>query len=77
MSWQDGLFFIGSIALGLGLLPSIWSSDKPAVKTSLVTATVLASFCVAYVTLHLWAATIGTALDTLGWLVLLVQKVRA
>ena len=76
MSWQDGLLFIGSIVLGLSLWPSIRGKDKPALKTSFVQTAILASYGIAYVTLGLWGAAAGIAINTLGWLVLLVQKVH-
>jgi hypothetical protein len=76
MSWQDGLLMVGSAVLGLGLWPSIRGPHKPAVWTSAITTAVLVSYGVAYITLHLWGATAGIAVNALGWAILLAQRIR-
>jgi len=76
MCWQDGLFLLGSIILGASLWPSIRGPNKPDVRTSLVQTAILASYGVAYLTLHLWGAAVGIAVNTLGWTVLLVQRIQ-
>ena len=74
MIWQDWLISVGTWVILLALLPSIFSKDKPALKTSLLTGTVLAFFAFAYATLNLWTSTISTALISIAWFVLAVQK---
>ena len=77
MSWQDWTLFLGSIGLGLSLLPSIRSNQKPSAWTSFYMAAILGVFIVVFATLRLWMTVVGETACTLGWLVLLVQKVRA
>lgn len=74
--WQDAVFTLGSVLFTLALIPSVRSADKPAVKTSLLTASVLYVFAVVYVTLGLYFTAFTTAATATLWAVLLVQKVR-
>jgi hypothetical protein len=74
-SWQDILLAVGSLFLAAALLPSIFSKDKPALWTSLLTGSVLAVFTFVYASLSLWYATFTTGLTAVLWAVLSFQKI--
>jgi len=76
MHWQDIVLTIGQIIFIIALFPSILSTDKPAVQTSVVTAAVALSIAAVYVTLSIPFAAISAALNGALWLVLAVQKWR-
>lgn len=77
MFWQDYIFTAGSIIFIIALLPSVFSKDKPALSTSLMTGTVLAIFAFNYTTLSLWFSATSTALTSATWFFLAVQKYSA
>jgi len=74
MSWQDILLSIGQFVFAVALLPSVFSKDKPAVSTSLMTGTVLVAFAFTYSTLKLWSAATFAAVVGIIWLILFFQK---
>ena len=76
MAWQDYILTAGSILFIVALLPSVFSKDKPALKTSLLTGTILAIFAFTYASLSLWFTTITTALASITWFILVYQKSR-
>ncbi len=76
MIWQDVLIMAGGFSFSAALLPSVFSENKPARLTCLMTGTILVSFCIAYGTLGLWLALGATALTSTLWFVLLLQKRR-
>ena len=55
---------IGSLLLAVALIPSLRSEDKPALTTSLLTASCLAVFAVVYASLELWYSTTTTSLTS-------------
>lgn len=63
------------MVFALALLPSVFSKDKPALWTSLMTGSVLVVFAVVYASLSLWYATFTTALAAGLWIVLAIQKI--
>lgn len=75
-NWQDIVLAAGALVLALGLIPSVISSDKPALTTSVMTGSVLAAYTVTYASLSLWYASAMTAAATALWFVLAVQKAR-
>lgn len=72
--WQDILILVGSFILTIALLPSIFSSNKPARSTCAISGTVLASYVVAFATLGLSLSAVGTGLCSLAWFILLIQR---
>jgi len=72
--WQDIVLAIGSLILAVALVPSVLSTDKPAVWTSVTTGTVLVVFAITYGSLSLWYAVLTTSLAAILWIVLMVQK---
>ncbi len=74
VSWQDAVLMMGNFVFLAALIPSLVSSDKPSKWTSLVTATTLTAFAVAYYSLSLMYGAIGATLSALAWWVLCIQK---
>ena len=77
MSWQDIVFSIGQWIFIVALIPLLFSTDKPALSSSLMTGTVLAVFAFTYSTLSLWTASVSTVLSAGAWFILAIQKMRA
>ena len=75
MTWQDIVLSVGSWIFTIALIPSVLSKDKPALSSSLMTATVLTVYVAVYLTLSLWMAAASTALVAAMWYILAVQKV--
>ncbi len=76
MSWQDTVISIGQFAMVSALVPTIRGKAKPPLSTSLLTASVLLSFCVAFATLGLWLSVISSAAATAAWIILAKQKLE-
>lgn len=74
MLWQDWVLTIGSIALVISLLPSVFSQHKPALFTSSLTGTVIITFIIVYASLGLWFAAAVNTVNSFLWLVLAFQK---
>ncbi len=74
MHWQDIVISVGQYIFALALLPSIFSADKPALSSSVLTAVVIIVFGATYVTLGMWSSAIASAVLALGWSVLAFQK---
>ena len=77
MVWQDLVLTTGSVLFIIALAPSVFSKDKPALTTSLLTGTVLAVYAVVYVTLSLWLTTVTVGFTSLTWFILAYQKYTA
>lgn len=75
-SWQDLFLTAGNVVLWLALLPSVFSENKPALSTSLLTGSILLMFSVIFATLELWFSSAALALVGATWFVLAVQKMR-
>ena len=73
--WQDIVLAVGSLIFAFALLPSVFSKHKPAVWTSLLTASVMAVFSVTYASLSLWYTASTSTLATTLWFVLAIQKI--
>lgn len=74
MSWQELVLAVGSLFFTIALVPSIISKDKPALASSTITAMVLFSFAVVYLTLGLWFAAFSVTTTAIAWTILAVQK---
>ena len=74
--WQEIAFSVGSVLFALALLPSVLSEHKPEWHTSLLTASVLTVYVVAFWTMQQpYAAGTGAVTAALWW-TLFVQEVR-
>lgn len=71
---QDIILTVGSLVFVAALLPTIFSKDKPALATSIMTGTVLVVFSGVYVSLDLWFSAITTFVTAVCWFTLAVQK---
>jgi Flp pilus assembly protein TadB len=76
MPLQDIILTIGNLLMAASLIPSVISSDKPALSTSLLTGSILFAFGIVYVTLSLWVSVFAITLNVLLWYVLAFQKFR-
>ena len=74
MIWQDILLMVGGFVLGASIIPAIRAGTKVPFVTCLLQATILTSFLVAYLTLHLWLASIAMVCNALAWWILLVRR---
>jgi hypothetical protein len=64
----------GQFLFIVALAPSVFSKDKPALTTSLLTGSVLAVFVIAFSSLGLLLAAITTSVSSLTWFILAYQK---
>ncbi|MEX1027637.1 MAG: hypothetical protein WD049_06480 [Candidatus Paceibacterota bacterium] len=72
--WQDIVFSLGQVLFVVALLPSVFSKDKPALSSSLMTGCILATFGITYASMGLyWSAGTAAAIAA-TWFVLAVQK---
>jgi len=77
MIWQDALLMIGGFGFALALISTIKSKEKPHVKTSAITGSILITFLIAYSTLGLWLAFTATSFTCILWFILLVQGLKS
>jgi hypothetical protein len=76
MNWQDYILGIGNLVLAAGLLPSLLSKNKPDIKTSIISGTVLAAFGFTFASLELWLSAVAVTIAAMLWFVLAYQKSR-
>lgn len=76
MAWQDLVLGGGNIIFFIALIPSILSPHKPAIATSVMTASVLSIYSVTFFTLDLTFSMLGSALTALAWWTLAYQEFR-
>ncbi len=76
MEWQDFIISGGQWIMTLALVPSIFSADKPALSTSLLTGTIIVAFGIAYASLDLWSSTVSSSVCALAWFILALQQYR-
>jgi hypothetical protein len=74
MSWQDLVYGIGNVLFAVALIPSIRSSDKPHIRTSILNACVLVFFVIAGISLELYFTAVVTAVVVGLWALLAIQK---
>lgn len=74
IAWQELIFAAGNLVFFIGLLPSIFSTDKPAFWTSIITAPFLTLFVFAFYSLELYWSAVGVALGAGAWWILAIQK---
>lgn len=76
MEWQDIILAIGQWVLLIALLPSVFSNDKPAISTSILTGGVLMVFTFTFVTLSFITTAISSTIVAFVWFILAVQKYK-
>lgn len=76
MIWQDIVLAGAQIFFAVSLLPSVFSKDKPALATSIMTSLMLYVICFVNYTLGLYGAALGLFLVASLWGTLAVQKFR-
>jgi len=75
MQWQEIVLTSGQVIFTLSLLPSVFSKDKPALATSLITS-ILFIYVYVYITMNLYMTALGTLTTGMLWGVLAYQKYR-
>ena len=74
MEWQDVVLFAGNLVLSAALLPSLVGRDKPALSTAALTALVVLTFAVTFVSLELWLSAAAASLNAVLWLAIAFQQ---
>lgn len=77
MAWQDIILTVGSWIFAIVLVPSIRSkTDKPALSSSLLTATLCTVYIFVYISLRFWTTSVSMSVLAAAWWVLAYQKWR-
>lgn len=76
MIWQDIVISAGQWIFIIALIPSIFSQNKPDIRTSLMTAIVLTAFSFTFFTLDLVIGGISSLGTATCWWILFIQKIR-
>lgn len=74
--WQDVVLAISVLMFNVALLPSVWSKDKPALATSLLTIPPLAAGIVVFLSLSLWYSVIMQTINLSLWVTLALQVLK-
>ncbi|HLC87573.1 MAG TPA: hypothetical protein VJG66_00770 [Patescibacteria group bacterium] len=74
MIWQDIVLGGAQIFFAISLLPSVFSKDKPALATSIMTSLTLYVICYVNFTLNLYGASAGLFIVATLWGILAIQK---
>ncbi len=74
--WQDIVLSVSIFVFNAALIPSVIGNSKPALSTSVLTATFLSATVVVYVSLSLWFTAAMAGINTFLWATLGVQKYR-
>ena len=77
MRWQDFVFSIGMWVFIFALRPTLRGSEKPALETSIVTATTLVVFAVVYASMELWGSVMSSVVLAVLWYILAWQKYKS
>jgi hypothetical protein len=76
MIWQEWIFVVGNFSQVVMLFPMLFGPEKPPVSSSAPLALTLASFSFAFMTLDLWLSAIAVGTVAVGWVWLVIQKLR-
>ena len=76
MQWQDIAISVAQWASVIALFPSVFSRDKPALSSSLLTTACISLFFVSYLTLGLVVSAISAAFLLVTWATLAYQQWR-
>ena len=74
MPWQDWVLSIGGFVLLASLMPTVIGPHKPALTTSIMSATIIFIFGVTLATLGLWLTAVANVGNSIAWTVLAVQR---
>ena len=70
--WQDKVFAVGGVLLGVALVPMLFSEPAPW-TTSLLTGGVLGIYAATFMSLKLCLSTATVGINSLMWLVILIR----
>ncbi len=76
MAWQDWVLALSNVILGLSLIPTIRSHDKPALSTGIITTVLVGVVAATMLTMELWLTAAITFVNSGAWGVITVQKVQ-
>lgn len=74
MHWQQTILALGQVVFIIALLPSVFSSDKPEIWTSIITGSVALSIAITYTTMSLPIAAVSAFFNFVFWSILASQK---
>lgn len=74
MNWQQTVLALGQVVFIIALLPSVFTSDKPEIWTSLITGTVALSIAGTYATMRMPIAAVSAFFNFVFWSILAFQK---
>ena len=74
MQWQDIVIAVGQWFFAITLLPTLFSSQLPPIKTSCPTGIILIVFGFTFMTLGLWNSSISSFVVGGVWLVIAVKR---
>lgn len=74
MVWQDVVLTVGAVLFIIALIPAVRSREKPSIFTSFLSAAVLTSFEVVYISLEFWFALIVNGCLATLWFIIGLQK---
>lgn len=77
MSWEEVVVAVGTLALGLFLLPTILGPHKPSLLTSIPTFFIILAFAASFASLDLWLAAVSNAFNATCWLAVIARTVQA
>lgn len=77
MQWQDFVLSVGVWVCIYALRPTLRAREKPALETSIVTATTVMVFAIVYASLELWSSVLSSVILAIVWYVLAWQKYKA
>lgn len=72
--WQDYIFLIAGLLFTVALLPSLFSTNKPALSTSIMNVSVLAVVSLTHISLGLWLAAFSCIANASVWMLLAAQQ---
>jgi hypothetical protein len=76
MMWQDFVLMGCSVFFAIALIPALKATEKPALKTSIMTTICLVVACGIDLTLSLWFTAFFTAITAAMWFILALQAYR-
>jgi hypothetical protein len=74
MRWQDLILTIAQIVFLIALFPSVFSKDKPALKTSVINSVMSVGVMLVYFSMSLCFAAALIGINAFLWFVLAMQK---
>ncbi|GAC1388081.1 MAG: hypothetical protein NVS1B7_7710 [Candidatus Saccharimonadales bacterium] len=72
--WQDVVLAVCIFGFNVALVPSVLSKQKPAIPTSVLTASFQVTILTVYINLHLWYSAVMSLINATLWSILGIQK---